>query len=107
MKEKLYNPGWRIVFAVGFLAFISSFILKVMRIEHPQFITTLLYVIGYSAVVFGLVQVLLSTIIRTGEKVTWVIPLLFLAPLGLLLYFIVYKRIHGFYRHPSKLNSAI
>ncbi len=68
----------------------------------PQYWTVLKYVTGYGAVGFGIVQVLLSTIIRKGEKFMWCISLLLLAPLALLLYSIVYKRIHGFYIHPSK-----
>lgn len=103
MKVKLNDPGWRIVFVVGFIAFISSYVLNAMNVEPPQNWTVLKYVIGYGAVAFGIIQVLASPIIRSGEKFMWCISLLLLAPLALLLYFIVYKKIHGFYIHPSKL----
>jgi uncharacterized membrane protein YoaK (UPF0700 family) len=103
MKDKLYHPGWRVVFAVGFFALLSSYVLKVINIEEPQFWHVLKYVIGYSAAVLGIVQVLFSTIIRNGEKFMWCISLLLLAPVALLLYCIVYKRIHGFYIHHSKI----
>jgi len=103
MKEKLYHPGWRIIFVAGFIAFSSSYILKIMNVEEPQFWPVVKYVVGFSAVIFGVIQVMLSTIMRSGEKITWYISLLFLAPLALLVYAIVYKRIHGFYIHHSKV----
>ncbi len=102
MKENLYHPAWRIIFIIGLMAFHSSYVLKIVSIEVPQFWIVAKYVIGYSAVALAIIQVLLSTIIRKGEKFTWCISLLLLAPLALLLYVIVYKRIHGFYIHHSK-----
>jgi drug/metabolite transporter (DMT)-like permease len=103
MKSKLHHPGWRIVFVVGFMAFSSSYVLRMMNVEEPQFWTVLKYVIGYTVVALGVTQVLLSTIISKGEKIMWSISLILLPPLALLLYVIVYKRIHGFYIHPSRM----
>ena len=102
MNQKLYHPRWRIIFVIGFIAFLSSYLFKVLNVDEPRYWSVVKYVIGYGAAGFAIIQVLLSTIIRKGEKITWYISLLFLAPLGLLLYCIVYKRIHGFYLHPSK-----
>ena len=80
MKDKLYHPAWRIVFAVGFVAFSSSYVVKIMNVEEPQFWAVLKYVIGFSAVIFGIIQVMLSATIRIGEKITWCISFLFLPP---------------------------
>ena len=103
MQSKLYHPAWRILFIVGFVAINSSYVFKLLSIEVPQFWMVAKYVVGYSVVGFGIIQVLFSSIIRNGEKVMWCISLVLLAALALLLYVIVYKRIHGFYIHHSKI----
>jgi hypothetical protein len=74
-----------------------------MYTKAPSFWPVVKYVIGYSAALFAILQVLLSKRIRISDKVVWVVGLLIFAPLTLLLYAIVYKRIHGFYLHPSNI----
>ena len=101
--HRLWARLMGMVFAVGFIAFISSYVFRILNIEGPQYWSVLKFVIGYSAAVFAIVQVLSSTLIRAGDKVMWTVSLLLLAPVALLLYCIVYKRVHGFYIHPSKV----
>lgn len=102
MKSIFYHPSLRVLIAITWLFYISLFFLRLFNFGISSDLSLIRYIIIYSGVTIAIIQVLKSTCLLRNDKFVWVFGLLFLPFISLPLYIIVFKRIHGYYIHPSK-----
>lgn len=102
MKPMLYHSSLRFLIGIIWLFYIGLFFIGFLNFEIPSDFSWIKHFVIYSGVTIAIIQVLKSTYLLKNDKLMWSFGLLFLPFISLPLYVIVFKRIHGFYIHPSK-----